>query len=155
MKLQVSNTNAATWRGVTVKSELPSQLKPLEELAKNLWWVWNSEAKSLFRDLNPDLWRSTGENPVMLLQQLSFERLQEIIADKELIINLNYEEIISLEIKIKDFENIEDIEIQNIVISDDKENIDKNKVEDEELKKIKNVISVEYKIEEGKISIYR
>ena len=53
MKLQVSNTNAATWRGVTVKSELPSQLKPLEELAKNLWWVWNSEAKSLFRDLNP------------------------------------------------------------------------------------------------------
>ena len=50
MKLQVSNTNVATWRGVTVKSELPSQLKPLEELAKNLWWVWNSEAKSLFRD---------------------------------------------------------------------------------------------------------
>ena len=82
MKLQVSNTNAATWRGMTVKSELPSQLKPLEELAKNLWWVWNSEAKSLFRDLNPDLWRSTGENPVMLLQQLTFERLQEIIADK-------------------------------------------------------------------------
>lgn len=70
-------------------------------------------------------------------------------------LDLNYEEIISLEIKIKDFENIEDIEIQNIVISDDKENIDKNKVEDEELKKIKNVISEEYKIEEGKISIYR
>ena len=88
MKLQVSNTNAATWRGVTVKSELPSQLKPLEELAKNLWWVWNSEAKSLFRDLNPDLWRSTGENPVMLLQQLSFERLQEIIADKELMLRI-------------------------------------------------------------------
>ena len=88
MKLQVSNTNAATWRGVTVKSELPSQLKPLEELAKNLWWVWNSEAKSLFRDLNPDLWRSTGENPVMLLQQLTFERLQEIIADKELMLRI-------------------------------------------------------------------
>ena len=88
MKLQVSNTNVATWRGVTVKSELPSQLKPLEELAKNLWWVWNSEAKSLFRDLNPDLWRSTGENPVMLLQQLSFERLQEIIADKELMLRI-------------------------------------------------------------------
>lgn len=70
-------------------------------------------------------------------------------------LDLNYEEIISLEIKIKDFENIEDIEIQNIVISDDKENINKNKVEDEELKKIKNVISEEYKIEEGKISIYR
>lgn len=88
MKLQVSNANVATWRGVTVKADLPSQLKPLEELAKNLWWVWNSEAKSLFRELNPDLWRSTGENPVMLLQQLSFERLQEILADKELMLRI-------------------------------------------------------------------
>jgi len=84
MKLPVSNTNAPVWRDVTVKFELPSELKPLEELAKNLWWVWNSEGKSLFRELNPDIWRATGENPVMLLQQLTGERLQEIIADKDL-----------------------------------------------------------------------
>lgn len=88
MKLQVSNTNAPVWRDITVKSDLPSELKPLEELAKNLWWVWNSKGKSLFRELNPDLWRATGENPVMLLQQLSFERLQEIIADKELMLRI-------------------------------------------------------------------
>ena len=88
MKLQVSNTNAPAWRDITVKSDLPSELKPLEELAKNLWWVWNSEAKSLFRELNPDLWRATGENPVMLLQQLSYERLQEIIADKDLMFRI-------------------------------------------------------------------
>lgn len=85
MKLQVSNTNAPVWRDITVKSDLPSKLKPLEELAKNLWWVWNSEVKSLFRELNPDLWRATGENPVMVLQQLSFERLQEILADEVLL----------------------------------------------------------------------
>ena len=85
MKLQVSNTNAPVWRDITVKSDLPSKLKPLEELAKNLWWVWNSEAKSLFRELNPDLWRATGENPVMVLQQLGFERLQEILADEALL----------------------------------------------------------------------
>ncbi len=84
MKLPVSNTNAPVWRDVTVKSELPSKLKALDELAKNLWWVWNSEAKALFRDLNPDLWRSTGENPVMLLQQLSFERIKEVMASDEL-----------------------------------------------------------------------
>ena len=84
MKLPVSNTNTPVWRDVTVKSELPSKLKPLDELAKNLWWVWNSEAKALFRDLNHDLWRSTGENPVMLLQQLSFERIQEIMASEDL-----------------------------------------------------------------------
>ena len=66
MKLQVSNTNVPTWRDMTVNSDLPAKLKHLEVLAKNLWWVWNSEAKALFRDLNPDLWRSTGENPVIL-----------------------------------------------------------------------------------------
>lgn len=84
MKLQVSNANAPAWRDITVNSKLPAKLKPLEELAKNLWWVWNSEGKSLFRDLNPDMWRSTGENPVMLLQQLTSERLQEILADTNL-----------------------------------------------------------------------
>ena len=84
MKLPVSNTNAPAWRDITVKSDLPSELKPLEELSKNLWWVWNSEAKSLFRSLNRDLWRSTGENPVMLLQQLSSDRIQEIINDAEM-----------------------------------------------------------------------
>ena len=84
MKLPVSKTNAPVWRDITVKAELPAQLKPLDEMARNLWWVWNSEGKSLFRDLSPDLWRATGENPVMLLQQLPSERIDEIIADQEL-----------------------------------------------------------------------
>lgn len=84
MKLQVSNTNAPVWRDIMVKADLPAKLKPLEVMSRNLWWVWNSEGKSLFRDLNPDLWRSLGENPVMLLQNLGFERLQEIIKDEVL-----------------------------------------------------------------------
>ncbi len=90
MKLPVSETNAPVWREVTVKSELPSQLKPLEELAKNLWWVWNSEAKALFRDINPDAWRNTGENPVIVLQQMNFERIQELIADKDFMARLTH-----------------------------------------------------------------
>lgn len=89
MKLPVSNTNAPVWRDMTVKAELPSRLKPLDELARNLWWVWNSEAKTLFRDLNPDLWRATGENPVMLLQQLTAERLDEILSDNELLTRID------------------------------------------------------------------
>ncbi|MDE7470375.1 MAG: alpha-glucan family phosphorylase, partial [Paramuribaculum sp.] len=84
MKIQVSKTNQPVWRDATITAELPVKLAPLATLAKNLWWVWNSEAKNLFRDLNPDLWRSTGENPVMLLQRLSAERLQEIINDTDL-----------------------------------------------------------------------
>ena len=84
MKLQVSNTNAPAWRTLTVSAEIPKELKPLEEMSKNLWWVWNSAGKRLFRDLDHDLWREVGENPVMLLQQLPFERYQEILKDMEL-----------------------------------------------------------------------
>lgn len=89
MKLPVSNTNAPVWRDLTVKAELPSRLKPLDELARNLWWVWNSNAKNLFRDLNPDLWRSTGENPIMLLQRLSSERLEEILKNEDLLTRID------------------------------------------------------------------
>lgn len=85
MKLQVSNSNVPSWQDITVRAELPARLKPLEELSKNLWWVWNSAGKSLFRELNPDLWRATGENPVMVLQQISAERLDEILKDQELL----------------------------------------------------------------------
>jgi starch phosphorylase len=89
MKLPVSNTNAPVWRDITVKSELPTELKPLEEIAKNLWWVWHRDGKNLFKDLNHDLWRATGENPVMLLQQLTSERLNEIINDKAMMERIN------------------------------------------------------------------
>ncbi|MGN0230961.1 MAG: alpha-glucan family phosphorylase [Muribaculaceae bacterium] len=89
MKLQASKTNSPSWRDLTVKSELPAKLKKLETLSRNLWWVWNSEGKALFRSLNPDLWRATGENPVLLLQKLSFERYEEILADKELMAQIN------------------------------------------------------------------
>ncbi len=88
MKLQVSNTNNPNWRNVTVSAEIPKELKPLEVMSKNLWWVWNSKGKRLFRALDPDLWREVGENPVMLLQQLSYERYQEILKDKEMMAHI-------------------------------------------------------------------
>lgn len=84
MKIQVSNSNAPLWHEATVSADLPAKLKPLEVIAKNLWWVWNSDAKNLFRDINPDMWRATGENPVMLLQRLSSERLEEMLKNPEM-----------------------------------------------------------------------
>jgi starch phosphorylase len=89
MKLQVSNTNQPTWREITVKALLPARLKALETLSRNLWWAWNSDAKTLFHDLDPDLWRATGENPVMLIQQISNERVQQILADEKLLARID------------------------------------------------------------------
>ena len=88
MKLQVSNTNAPAWRNLIVSAEIPQALKPLEEMSKNLWWVWNSKGKNLFRDIDTDLWRKVGENPVMLLQQLSYDRIQEILNDKDMMFRI-------------------------------------------------------------------
>lgn len=89
MKIKVNNTNTPTWRSVTVKSALPAKLKMLEELSKNLWWVWNSEGKTLFHDLDRDLWRETGENPVLMLQKMTYERFDEIVNDKEMMDRIN------------------------------------------------------------------
>ena len=83
MKIKVSNTNAPVWHDATVVAHLPLKLKPLEEISKNLWWVWNSEAKALFRDLDPDMWRSTGENPVIVLQHLKSDRLSAVMNDAD------------------------------------------------------------------------
>ena len=51
--------------------------------------MWNSEAKALFRDINPDLWRSTGENPVMVPQRISSDRLSEIMKDESMMARID------------------------------------------------------------------
>lgn len=89
MKIKVSEANAPILHDATVIAELPLRLKPLDVISHNLWWVWNSEAKALFRDINPDLWRSTGENPIMVLQRLSSDRLNEIINDEEMMARID------------------------------------------------------------------
>ena len=81
MKFQVSNSNEPQWRNITVKSELPGNLKKLNELSRNLWWAWNTEGKTLFHDLDRDTWRATSENPVKMLQRLSNEKIKAIQAD--------------------------------------------------------------------------
>jgi starch phosphorylase len=63
---------------------LPQELKVLDEIAHNLWWVWNYEAGELFAAIDPDLWKQTEGNPVLLLQSLSHDRLKEMTGDEEL-----------------------------------------------------------------------
>ena len=84
MKVQVSNTNAPVWRDITVKSNLPAELEGIHTVARNLWWSWNSDAHKLWRELDLDLWRSTGHNPLAMLETMSLDRLNEIVADKKL-----------------------------------------------------------------------
>lgn len=85
MKIKANNANSPIWKDVYAHSKLPEPLKPLYEIATNLWWVWNHEATELFRDINENLWNSTEGNPVLLLQSLPYKRMEELSADKKLL----------------------------------------------------------------------
>ncbi len=82
MKIKVSNVNTPNWKEVTVKSRVPAELEKLSELARNIWWAWNYEATELFRDLDPTLWKEAGQNPVLLLERMSYEKLEALSKDK-------------------------------------------------------------------------
>ena len=85
MKLPTCNSNTPNWKEITVKSRLPEKLTFLNELAHNLWWAWNPEARDLFKSLDPDLWKECGKNPVLLLERISFERMAQLAKDDEVI----------------------------------------------------------------------
>ena len=42
----------------------------LELLSRNLWWSWDEQTRTLFHDIDPELWREVGHNPIMLLNRL-------------------------------------------------------------------------------------
>ena len=78
MKIKVSNVNTPNWKDVNVKSHIPAELEKLSELAHNIWWAWNYEATELFRDLDPALWKEVGQNPVLLLERMSYAKLEAL-----------------------------------------------------------------------------
>ena len=82
MKIKADYTNAPQWKEVTVKSTLPAELKCLDELAHNMWWAWNYEARDIWKSLDKALYDEVGHNPVMLLDRLSYERKEAIVKDK-------------------------------------------------------------------------
>lgn len=55
--------------------DLPKRISGLGELAYNLWWSWHIEARDLFKILDRPLWKTTGHNPVKLLQRIAPYRL--------------------------------------------------------------------------------
>ena len=83
--IAISNTNQPSWKTVNVKSYIPESLKPLEELSRNLWWVWNEEAKELFKMLDSELFKACGGNPVLLLEKLGVEKLDELSKNKTIL----------------------------------------------------------------------
>jgi signal transduction protein with GAF and PtsI domain len=59
--------------------DLDQFIAPLQQrlwaLARNLWWCWDTDTVSLFRDIDPVRWRELSHNPIALLSELPLERL--------------------------------------------------------------------------------
>jgi starch phosphorylase len=88
MKIKADYASAPQWKELAVKSKLPEDLKCLDELAHNMWWAWNYEARELWRSLDEDLYEEVGHNPVLLLERLSYDRKKEIVKDKAIMKNV-------------------------------------------------------------------
>ncbi|HLK66704.1 MAG TPA: alpha-glucan family phosphorylase [Bryobacteraceae bacterium] len=68
-------------REFLVRPALPDSLSRLAELAYNLLWSWEPLIRSVFRRLDPVLWRDCGYNPVLMLGRVSQATLQKAARD--------------------------------------------------------------------------
>ena len=67
---------------MTVLPHLPERISRLDTLAHNLYWTWTPPARALFRHLDRELWERVGHNPVVLLRDVSQERLEQAAANE-------------------------------------------------------------------------
>ncbi len=89
MKIKTSNSNLPDWKEVYVQSRVPEELKKLDEIAHNIWWAWNQQAKDLFMEINPEMWTKVSHNPVQMLSNLGYEKLEELAHDKKFIAKMD------------------------------------------------------------------
>src|SRR3954471_3582657 len=62
----------------------------LWSLARNLWWSWDHDSASLFRDLNPVRWRQLNHNPVSLLSEIPLAEIERRAGELVLHSRINY-----------------------------------------------------------------
>lgn len=67
----------------------PAQEK-LWALARNLWWCWDKDTDSLFRDLDPVRWRRLNHNPILLLSEVSLAEIEQRAGELMLHSRINY-----------------------------------------------------------------
>jgi starch phosphorylase len=62
--------------------DLPDNLKPLEELATNMWFTWNWEAIMMFVSIDEEMWHKSHRNPKWILGTLSHEKIEKLSKDE-------------------------------------------------------------------------
>jgi glycogen phosphorylase len=67
---------------------LPKKLEALDRLSLNFFWSWHPEGVALFRDLEPELWEKSEQNPRLLLKSVRELRLWQMAADDDYVARL-------------------------------------------------------------------
>ena len=62
----------------------------LWSIARNLWWCWDYDASSIFRDLDPGRWRALNHNPVALLNEIPLGLMERRVEERNLHSRINY-----------------------------------------------------------------
>ena len=75
--------NNPSWRKLIVESNIPESLNSLKDIAKNIWWSWNTKARELFEFIDPEIWEESAHNPLLLLDRISYSRYLELSKDEE------------------------------------------------------------------------
>ncbi len=69
-------------------------IAPIQErlwsLARNLWWSWDHDCVSLFRDLNPKRWRQLNQNPISMLSEMPLGEIERRATELVLHSRVNY-----------------------------------------------------------------
>ena len=89
MQYSKTDVNNPGWRTILVTRHLPEKLSRLEKLSKNLWWCWNDSAKELFRSIDPQVWHTSGHNPLVVLDTVSIKRFQQLSEDAEFLARMD------------------------------------------------------------------
>jgi starch phosphorylase len=64
-----------------VRPALPASLQRMSEIALNLHWSWNHSLRSLFRRLDPVIWKQSNHNPIVMLGRVSQATLERAASD--------------------------------------------------------------------------
>ena len=79
---------------ITEARMLDRFIAPVQErlwsLARNLWWIWDNDTISLFRDLDPVRWRELNQNPISLLSEMPLDKLERRAGELVLHSRINY-----------------------------------------------------------------
>ena len=75
-------TESPTWQNLIVESNIPPDLNALKEISRNIWWVWNTDARELFEYIDEVLWEETSHNPILLLDKVNYSRYLELEKDQ-------------------------------------------------------------------------